>query len=425
MIISVFTPIHKKEPDKLRELYESLRAQTRPPDEWVILLNGDALSPEMKDFPGHIVPTNSAVQTENWIKIFTTDTTANIGALKGECCDLATGDILVEVDYDDQLTPDALEEIENAFSFSDIQYVYSNCVEYREDGNCNTYGEQYGWQSRPFGTKTQIVAFPPSAQYLRRIEWAPNHVRAFRAEAYRQVGGYDKTIKVGDDHDLICRFYIQFGEHGFQHIDDCLYLYRVHAGNTCNGNNLNADIQKQVDVNYCTHAEDMYRRWALDNALLCLDLGGRIACPEGYASVDLLDADFIQDLNETWRFNDNSVGVLRAYHVLEHLNDTIHFFNEAFRVLAPGGFLLIEVPSANGAGAFGDPTHKKFFNLLSFEYFTNQQYAKYIQPQYTGRFQVARLVEYWWQNPNIPIISAQLIALKGWYDQCWCGEKKI
>lgn len=412
MTISIFTPIHKNEPEKLQELFDSLKAQTRPPEEWIILRNG-----AMVDTPLQF--------DEPWIRVFDSPDTGNIGALKGKCCELASSDIFVEVDYDDQLTPDALEKIEAAFQDKAVQYVYSNCVEYREDGTYNTYGERYGWTSRPFGTKTQIVAFPPAAQYMRRIEWAPNHVRAFRATGYVAVGGYDRTVKVGDDHELICRFYTGFGEAGFRHIDECLYMYRVHAGNTCNGNNLNADIQKQVDVNYVRHSESMYRRWAADNNLLCLDLGGRIACPEGYASVDLLDADYIQDLNETWRFNDNSVGVLRAYHVLEHLEDTIHFFNEAFRVLAPGGFLLIEVPSVKGDGAFSDPTHKRFFNLLSFEYFTNQQFARFIQPKYTGRFQVARLVEYWWQVPNIPIISAQLIALKGGYDARWCGEKNI
>jgi ubiquinone/menaquinone biosynthesis C-methylase UbiE len=166
-------------------------------------------------------------------------------------------------------------------------------------------------------------------------------------------------------------------------------------------------------------------RWAIDNGLACYDLGGRIDRQQGYLSVDLLDADVIADLEKPWPFPDNSVGVLRAYHLLEHLADTIHFFNEAYRVLAPGGFLLIEVPSVNGAGAFGDPTHRKFFNLLTFEYFTNEQYARFIQPQYTGRFQKARVVEYWWQNPKIPVISAQLIALKGWYDERWCGEKNI
>lgn len=420
MKISVFTPVHKNEPEFLDQLFESLAGQTRRPDEWIIVFNGDAI-------------TMSFARPEHWVKIFRTDITGSIGALKGYCCSVATGDILVEIDYDDQLpTSEAIEKIETAFQDPNVQFAYSNCVELRDDGTCNVYGAQYGWKTRqvgPWGDQAQeltsIVAFPPQAHYMRRIEWAPNHVRAFRKSAYLKMRGYDATIAVGDDHDLICRFYIMFGEHGFHHIDECLYLYRVHGGNTCNASNRNAEIQRQVDVNYCRYAEKMYLRWAHDNNLDTYDLGGRFGCPPGYQSVDIIDADVIADLSATWPFKNNSVGVLRAYHVLEHLDDTIHFFNEAHRVLAPGGFLLIEVPSVNGAGAFGDPTHRRYFNLLSFEYFTDRRYAQYIQPQYTGRFQKARVVEYLWDNPRIPVISAQLIALKGWYDERWCGEKTI
>jgi len=159
---------------------------------------------------------------------------------------------------------------------------------------------------------------------------------------------------------------------------------------------------------------------------LKLDLGGRFNAPPGFTTVDLLDADIIMDLEKPWdAIEDNSVGILRAYHILEHLHDPIHFFNEAYRVLVPGGLLMLEVPSTEGAGAFSDPTHVKFFNLLSFEYYTNEQYAKFIRPQYKGKFQVSRLVQYNWSNPNIPIVSGQFIALKGWYDLKWAGVRKM
>lgn len=414
MTISVFTPTNATDHTHLQELYGSLCKQTKLPDEWVVLLNGDAPFPAFENAPFYIV--TRKVQRND----------GNIGALKAEACGLCHGDIMVEVDHDDLLTQDALKEIETAFlTHENVRFVYSDAYEFKPDGTANVYDGCYGWRHREDEQGWVNVAFPEQAQYMRRIEWAPNHVRAWLSSAYNELGGHDENIAVGDDHELVCRFYIAYGAAGFFHIEKTLYLYRVHDGNTSNGRNRNAEVQAQVDVNYCTHAEQMYLRWAADNGLLALDLGGRIACPDGYKSVDLLDADIIADLNRYWPMEDNSVGVLRAYHVLEHLDDPIHFFNEAYRVLAPGGFLLIEVPSVNGAGAFGDPTHKKFFNLLTFEYFTNQQYARFIQPKYTGRFQKARVVEYWWDNPRIPVISAQLIALKGWYDQRWCGLKKM
>lgn len=424
MKVSIFTPVHKIDIVTLYELFLSIDKQLYVEDfEWIILLNGEANTQY-----NYETLLTEHFHSASWVKIYRTDTTGNIGALKAECCELAQGEILIEVDYDDTLTANAIHKIEEVFDNNpNTQFAYSNCWEFLPNGATNTpYGTQYGWKTKDyiFG-RTQMVSFPALPQYLRRIEWSPNHVRAFRKSAYQAVGGYDRSIAVGDDHDLICRFYRHFGQNGFAHIDDVLYHYRVHPNNTSNGQNRNAEVQIQVDINYQRHAEAMFLKWAINQGLIALDLGGRFNCPEGYASVDLLDAHHIADLTVTWPFEDDSVGVLRAYHILEHLPDTIHFFNEAFRVLAPGGLLLIEVPSTNGKGAFSDPTHISFFNDLSFEYFTNENYARFIRPQFKGKFQKSRIVEYNWQDPNIPIVSAQMICLKGWYEENWCGIKQM
>jgi SAM-dependent methyltransferase len=426
-MITVFTPIHKLESKSLLELCESLSLQTFKDFEWVILLNGPIL------LPGNVRQLRKLEEIAKMVpssKVFQSISGGNIGALKGECCALADGNIFVELDYDDTLTKDALQVINDTFEQNlDVHYFYSNCWEFKEDGTTNTpFGAEYGWQTKSWGdSATQNISFPALPQYLRRIEWAPNHVRAFTREGYGMVGGYNKNIEVGDDHDLICRFYTEFGQNGFYHYDDVLYNYRVHSHNTSGSNGRNSDIQRQVDINYCNHTEAMFKKWATDEKLHCLDLGGRFNSPEGYISVDLQDADVVMDLSTSWHYlKDNSVGVLRAYHVLEHLPDTIHFFNEAFRVLAPGGLLLIEVPSSNGLGAFSDPTHIKFFNQLSFEYYTNEQYARFIRPQYKGRFQRSRIAEFNWDSEfgPVPIVSVQMICLKGWYDTHYCGEKK-
>ncbi|MGH9343870.1 MAG: class I SAM-dependent methyltransferase, partial [Terriglobia bacterium] len=61
-----------------------------------------------------------------------------------------------------------------------------------------------------------------------------------------------------------------------------------------------------------------------------------------------------------------SVDVLFALHVVEHLDDPAAFFAQAARVLRPGGRLVIATPNAEGLGArlmkdrwmgHSDPTH--------------------------------------------------------------------
>ena len=425
MRFSVFTPIHKLEGvnfDYFHRCFVSMKAQTLGDWEWIILLNGAAANKE------DLSRINRLIDQDSRIKVYMTTVTNNIGALKGECCSYCTGDVYVELDFDDRLAAHCLQKLNEIFSDEKVMFAYSNSIEYNPDGSSRVFGAQYGWRTRVHPNKDlELIAFPEKPHYMRYIYWAPNHVRAFRATGYKQVGGYNPKTEVGDDHELVCRFYVEFGSAGFKHVDEVLYYYYIHENNTCGANGRNHDIQVQTDKNYVNYSEKMYLKWAKDSNLLCLDLGGRFNCPPGYTSVDLYDADIIMDLESPWdNIPDNTVGVLRAYHILEHLKDPIHFFNEASRVLVDGGFLLIEVPSSNGMGAFSDPTHVKFFNMLSFEYYTNEKYARFIRPMYTGRFQKSRLVEYKWSNPEIPIISAHLINLKGGeYDQRWCGEKLI
>jgi SAM-dependent methyltransferase len=218
--------------------------------------------------------------------------------------------------------------------------------------------------------------------------------------------------------------YLAYGASGIKHIDECLYLYRVHGNNSCRTHN--AEVQETMIKNYCKYRSQLVIRWAKDNGLRMVDLGGRFGAWPGFETVDLFDADINTDLNSDWPFADNSIGVIRASHIFEHLKSPIHTMNEAYRVLAPGGWLLIEVPSTDGRGAFQDPTHVSFWNENSFRYYTNSAYARYIRPAYTGRFQVSRIVTYDpFNDPTVPVVQADLIALKPPYDARPVGEVLI
>ena len=167
------------------------------------------------------------------------------------------------------------------------------------------------------------------------------------------------------------------------------------------------------------YIEPMAIHWSKEQGLRCLDLGGRIGCPESYESLDLKEADVICDLEQKWPILDDSVGILRCHDIVEHLEDPIHFFKEAARVLLPGGYIFISVPSTDdgGRGAFQDPTHKKFFNVNSFFYYTRAAQARYIDTPV--RFQRIILKNYfpsqWEVEYKIPYVKAVLLNLKGGY----------
>jgi len=426
-MISIITPFTKVHEKFLPDTYKSLLSQAYKDWEWILLANagGEILNKMRGD--KRIIATRTYDDK---------DVSHNrIGRLKKFACSKAKGDIVVELDADDILTPNALEEIYKVFSeYKSVVFVYSNSAHFKDKTwESEHYSDYYGWRWRGFsynGYKLfEQIAWPPSAQMMRFIFWAPNHVRAWRAKDYWQLGGHDETLLNGDDHDLCCRFYIQYGAKGFHHIDKCLYLYRIHDGNHCMGE-FNQEIQQQTEKNYLKYSRNLATRWTKDEGLELIDLGGRFNRWPEYRTMDLNEpADIICDLNRKWPLDDNSIGVLKASHIFEHLRDAIHSMNEAYRVLAPGGWLFIEVPSTDGRGAYQDPTHISFWNENSFWYYTDKNFARFIKPEMKCRFQESRIVTYFptefEKQNNIPIVQADLICLKEPYSQRPIGEVLI
>jgi len=258
-------------------------------------------------------------------------------------------------------------------------------------------------------------ALPPTPHNVSYIWYAPNHVRAFRRDIYEKVGGYDESLDVADDADLMARIY-QVSE--FHHIPKCLYLQRTHAKNTQRIPEVNARIQKRTVEIYDRNIQQNALTWSRRQELLALDLGAAHNKPEGYLGLDRhagTGVDLVCDVTKGVDLPDNSVGVIRAVDFLEHVPDKIALFNELYRLLAPNGMLLSLTPSTDGRGAFQDPTHVAFYNENSFWYFTDAKYSGFV-PEITCRFQASRLVTYfpseWHKTHRIPYVSANLIAIK-------------
>jgi glycosyltransferase involved in cell wall biosynthesis len=391
MKISIFTPTH--DPKYIHEVYDSIKDQDF--DEWVILPNGKINNGQSMGRQGpffdlfdkkhHFEVVDHRIRFVNYEGA----QESNIGALKAFACQHCTGDILVELDHDDLLTPDAIAEIRKAFEDETVGFVYSNDLVIGMDGKRQPrYLPEHGWRYRKTKFNGRLIdepiAFKATPASISRIWYAPDHVRAFRKEVYDKVGGYDASLEVLDDQDLMCRLYQATK---FHHIDKALYVYRVHGDNTWL--NKNQKIQEGVWPLYDKHIEPMALKWADVNGYLKLDLGGRLNTQTGYKSVDLKNADINCDLNGEWPFEDDSVGVIRAFDVFEHLRDPLHTMKELYRVLAPGGYAFIQVPSTDGRGAFQDPTHVSFWNENSFLYYVIEQWADYIDSDV--RFQAIRV----------------------------------
>jgi SAM-dependent methyltransferase len=250
-----------------------------------------------------------------------------------------------------------------------------------------------------------MISFPPSSHSVAFIWYAPDHVRAWRKDLYVKIGGHDPKLDICDDHELMIRTYLATKMH---HISKPLYVYRITGNNTWLERN--KAIQERTVELFHKHAWDLAVKDAKERNLMVVDLGGGINPKAGCTTLDLEGGDITCDLNEGIPLPDNSVGVLNASHLIEHLHDKHKIMSEIYRVLADGGWAFIEVPSTDGRGAFQDPTHVSYWNENSFWYYTRKDKARFIRND-TIRFQDFRLDTIWWDD-KIAVTNAWLVAIK-------------
>ncbi len=341
-----------------------------------------------------------------------------VGALKRFAASMCHGDVLVELDHDDELLPGAIAEIAKLMAGETDAFFYSSCLETKDDGTDMLFGAYYGWEYGEFHGHRYNRSFAPSARSLCEIFYAPNHVRAWTREAYKKAGGHNPDLSVCDDHELLIKTYLAGSK--FIQCDRPLYHQHYHSGNTQHRDNT-AIQKKQAELRdryLVPLVEEECRR----RKLPMYDLGGAHSCPKGYLPVDqyTVSNGVTWDIaNNQLRFlEDNSVGAVRAHDFLEHvpIGKVVPLLNDIHRVLAPGMWLLSMTPSTDGRGAYQDPTHVSFWNENSWWYYTKKQQARYV-PDIKAQFQAVQnfttFPSDWHRQHNISYVIGSMVALKG------------
>jgi SAM-dependent methyltransferase len=107
--------------------------------------------------------------------------------------------------------------------------------------------------------------------------------------------------------------------------------------------------------------------------LKILDVGCGINKYPGAVGVDnnpRSRADVLADLDHIpYPFRDNSFDQLRAVHVIEHVADVVRSMEEFWRLVRPGGLVVIVTPHYTDFSSFCDPTHRWHLNSFSLRYF--------------------------------------------------------
>ncbi|MFC0007235.1 methyltransferase domain-containing protein [Micromonospora siamensis] len=106
-----------------------------------------------------------------------------------------------------------------------------------------------------------------------------------------------------------------------------------------------------------------------DPVVVDLGCGGQKQWP-GNLGLDIFPApgvDAVADLSGSLPLADDSVDVLFAVHILEHLIDFLPLVDECHRVLRPGGVLHVMSPWWRHVNAVADPTHVRFLDVQTFK----------------------------------------------------------
>jgi glycosyltransferase involved in cell wall biosynthesis len=398
---SIITPEHSpKNITYLEELYESIVCQTYDNWEWVLYLNGKC---RIEHIPIKIIKNNKVKIIED------KSVNNNIGAVKRKAFFCGSGDVLVEVDHDDLITQDCLSELNAAYQDESVGFVYSDNAPLSMKDEFIPYNPDFGWSFKNFQWKNKTLksmSTPDATSHSVGLIWyAPDHVRSWRSSVYVDIGGHNSDLSICDDHELMIRTYLK--SKMFK-IDKTLYIYRITGDNTWLERNQSIQI-KTVEL-FHQYAFSLAERDADINGLSKISLGTNCPSPEGYVCIGDGSKYIDCDLNDGIPMPDNSVAVLRAFDIIEHLRDPVKTMREIHRVLCHGGWAFIEVPSTDGRGAFQDPTHVSYWNENSFWYYTNAEKAKYIKNK-DIKFQSFRLDTKMYEN-NIAMTSAWLVAIK-------------
>lgn len=262
-LVSVFTPTYRTG-DRLGRTYRSLRSQTYEHWEWTVVDDSDDEGATLRRL-------EAIARAEPRLSVHSMHRhSGRIGEVKRRACALSQGAILVELDHDDELTPNALTDVVAAFHDAGVGFVYSDWADLAENtGTPLSYGDGWAFGYGSYRTEHHdgrpllVANAPPlNAHTIRHIVSAPNHVRAWRRDVYWQIGGHNPGIHVADDYELVLRTFLHAR---MVHIPRLCYLQYLRSGRNAQDDR-RAEIQRLVRV-FREHYEEQIHHRLLDLGL--------------------------------------------------------------------------------------------------------------------------------------------------------------
>ncbi len=233
--ISIIVPLYNTPPRYLRDMIESVIAQTYP--NWELCLADGSETIDLKEI------TDS--YNDNRIVYKKLERNDGISDNSNEALKMATGEYAALLDHDDTLAPHALyANVELLNKDRDYEFIYSDEDKLSEDG------------SRRFDP-----FFKPdfSPDMLRAFNYI-THFVVFKKSLLDEVGYFRKEYNGAQDYDLTLRLTEKAKKIG--HISDILYHWRLSAGSTA----YSSDAKSYTIEAGRSAVEESLRRMGITNA---------------------------------------------------------------------------------------------------------------------------------------------------------------
>ena len=268
--VSYFTPAYKSK--YIEHTYQSLRAQTDPRWEWVVLDD----SPYDYEGVHEIVESLQRQYDDHRIKYYRMYPNSGgfIGRVKHRAVSLCEGILVAELDHDDEIDERTTEILLNLHLRQDSDFYYTDSYTYNllPDGSTQVveypegFAMGYGsykeadmyirWLDKHIHDR-YVVSPNVNPKTIRHIVGVANHLRVWKRSFIDTIDSYDVNMPHCDDYELIVRTFVNGAK--MTKIDMPLYYQFMNDENS--QYNRLADIQNYVKAVSNYYHEQIAKRF--------------------------------------------------------------------------------------------------------------------------------------------------------------------
>jgi len=225
-VISVLLPIYDTSPGFLREVLQSVFAQTYANWELCIVDDGSSSAKTIAIFE------EMARSSDARIKTLRLDQNRGIAAATQAALDLATGEFVGFLDHDDMLTPNALSEVIGCLRGNQmIDFIYTDHVMVDHEGQPKHLAQKPAW-SPEFLLSTNYIV----------------HFKVVRRKLLLSIGGLANEIDNVQDLGVTCSL-VAAGAR-VHHLAKPVYLWREHRASVALSTTAKAGIEDRLMQTY-------------------------------------------------------------------------------------------------------------------------------------------------------------------------------